>query len=224
MTAEGAAPPPRSSTTPTTTPARWRPRPGALNPYKLGIELFRDIEERWNKGQLRQGVGRVRRPATPSRAWDKQLGLGRQKIFEVRTHLQRHHLHRHVPHRRVLPSSRSCSSSASTSSATAAGRSSSREFKKVKKQAARPADQLRPAVHLRRGRQLREPRRAAAAPTSTTGRISSSTTPGRRCATSRRCGTDPATSSPGWTARASASATTGRTTPRRRSTSSLTFP
>lgn len=23
-----------------------------LNPYKLGIELFRDIEERWNRGNL----------------------------------------------------------------------------------------------------------------------------------------------------------------------------
>ena len=27
-------------------------QPGRLNPYKLGIELFRDIEERWNKGQF----------------------------------------------------------------------------------------------------------------------------------------------------------------------------
>jgi stage V sporulation protein R len=25
---------------------------GKLNPYKLGIELFRDIEERWNKGRF----------------------------------------------------------------------------------------------------------------------------------------------------------------------------
>jgi len=23
-----------------------------LNPYKLGVELFRDIEERWNKGRF----------------------------------------------------------------------------------------------------------------------------------------------------------------------------
>ena len=23
-----------------------------LNPYKLGIELFRDIEDRWNKGRF----------------------------------------------------------------------------------------------------------------------------------------------------------------------------
>ena len=27
-----------------------------LNPYKLGIELFRDIEERWNNGPIRQGI------------------------------------------------------------------------------------------------------------------------------------------------------------------------
>ncbi len=27
-------------------------QPGQLNPYKLGIELFRDIEDRWNKGRF----------------------------------------------------------------------------------------------------------------------------------------------------------------------------
>src|SRR5438445_8172152 len=26
--------------------------PGRLNPYKLGIELLRDIEDRWNKGKF----------------------------------------------------------------------------------------------------------------------------------------------------------------------------
>ena len=35
--------------------------PTRLNPYKLGIELFRDIEDRWNTRPLRQGVRRVRR-------------------------------------------------------------------------------------------------------------------------------------------------------------------
>jgi stage V sporulation protein R len=34
--------------------------PGRLNPYKLGLELWRDIEERWNTGRT-AGVGRVRR-------------------------------------------------------------------------------------------------------------------------------------------------------------------
>ena len=32
--------------------ARWPARPTRLNPYKLGIELFRDIEDRWNSGRF----------------------------------------------------------------------------------------------------------------------------------------------------------------------------
>ena len=54
-----------------------------LNPYKLGIELFKDIEERWNRGQF----GPEFEACTDARErarWDRQLGLGRQKIFEVR--------------------------------------------------------------------------------------------------------------------------------------------
>jgi stage V sporulation protein R len=57
--------------------------PGQLNPYKLGVELYRDIEERWNTGRFgpewESCTSREER-----RAWDKHLGLGRQKIFEVR--------------------------------------------------------------------------------------------------------------------------------------------
>ena len=36
------------------------------------------------QGPLRQGVERVRRPGRARRTWDKRLGLGRKKIFEVR--------------------------------------------------------------------------------------------------------------------------------------------
>lgn len=57
--------------------------PGRLNPYKLGIELLRDIEERWNKGQFGPEWEACDDYET-KRDWDKQLGLGRQKIFEVR--------------------------------------------------------------------------------------------------------------------------------------------
>jgi stage V sporulation protein R len=57
--------------------------PGRLNPYKLGIELLRDIEERWNKGQFGP-EWEACDDAEARRNWDKQLGLGRQKIFEVR--------------------------------------------------------------------------------------------------------------------------------------------
>ncbi len=57
--------------------------PGRLNPYKLGIELLRDIEERWDKGQFGPEWEECDNYEA-KRDWDKQLGLGRQKIFEVR--------------------------------------------------------------------------------------------------------------------------------------------
>ncbi len=57
--------------------------PTRLNPYKLGIELFRDIEERWNKGQFGP-EWEACDDAHERERWDKQLGLGREKIFEVR--------------------------------------------------------------------------------------------------------------------------------------------
>jgi stage V sporulation protein R len=54
-----------------------------LNPYKLGLELFRDIEERWDKGRFGKEYEdcddlKVREK------WDLKLGLGREKVFEVR--------------------------------------------------------------------------------------------------------------------------------------------
>jgi stage V sporulation protein R len=58
-------------------------QPGRINPYKLGVELFRHVEERWNKGQFGKDWDEVDDFATKKR-WDKQLGAGRQKIFEVR--------------------------------------------------------------------------------------------------------------------------------------------
>src|SRR4051794_13563877 len=58
-------------------------QPGRLNPYKLGIELFRDIEERWNKGQFGPEYDECDDFEERQR-WDKGLGLGRRKIFEVR--------------------------------------------------------------------------------------------------------------------------------------------
>jgi stage V sporulation protein R len=57
--------------------------PGGLNPYKLGIELFRDIEERWNKGQFGKDWDQCE-DYNIRKNWDKKLGKGREKIFEVR--------------------------------------------------------------------------------------------------------------------------------------------
>jgi stage V sporulation protein R len=56
---------------------------GRLNPYKLGIELLRDIEERWDKGRFGKEYDECD-DLDKKRKWDLQLGLGRKKIFEVR--------------------------------------------------------------------------------------------------------------------------------------------
>ncbi|MDC3957395.1 SpoVR family protein [Polyangium jinanense] len=57
--------------------------PGRLNPYKLGVELFRYIEERWNKGRFGREWEECN-DLDAKRSWDMRLGLGRQKIFQVR--------------------------------------------------------------------------------------------------------------------------------------------
>ncbi len=58
-------------------------QPGQINPYKIGIELFRDIEDRWDRGKFGKEYDECDSLVTKSK-WDKQLGLGRKKIFEVR--------------------------------------------------------------------------------------------------------------------------------------------
>ncbi len=57
--------------------------PGHMNPYKLGIELFKDIEDRWNKGKFGKDYDDCDQTNELAQ-WDKNLGLGREKIFEVR--------------------------------------------------------------------------------------------------------------------------------------------
>ena len=57
--------------------------PGRLNPYKLGVELLRNIEDRWNKGQYGKEWDECD-SMEQKRNWDRRTGLGRQKIFEVR--------------------------------------------------------------------------------------------------------------------------------------------
>jgi stage V sporulation protein R len=56
---------------------------GKLNPYKLGIELLRDVEERWDKGKFGKEYDDCDNIAE-KRHWDKQLGLGKKKLFEIR--------------------------------------------------------------------------------------------------------------------------------------------
>jgi stage V sporulation protein R len=56
---------------------------GRLNPYKLGLELLRDIEDRWNKGKFGKEYDECE-DAAAKQKWDMGLGKGRDKIYEVR--------------------------------------------------------------------------------------------------------------------------------------------
>jgi stage V sporulation protein R len=58
-------------------------QPGRINPYKIGVELYRDIEDRWNRGKFGKEYDDCD-DMVQKHHWDKKLGLGRQKIFEVR--------------------------------------------------------------------------------------------------------------------------------------------
>ncbi len=56
---------------------------GQLNPYKLGVELYRNVEDRWNKGQFGKDWEECTDLAE-KRNWNLRLGLGKQKLMEVR--------------------------------------------------------------------------------------------------------------------------------------------
>ena len=57
--------------------------PTRLNPYKLGIELFRDIEDRWNRGCFGKDFDECD-DAREKEEWNTGHGKGREKMFEVR--------------------------------------------------------------------------------------------------------------------------------------------
>jgi len=54
-----------------------------INPYKIGIELYRDIEYRWNTGKFGKEYNECDDMVLKSK-WNKDLNLGRAKIFDVR--------------------------------------------------------------------------------------------------------------------------------------------
>ena len=58
-------------------------RPGQLNPYALGVQLWRHIEERWDKGQHGKAWSDIEDPDARARYDDKSM-RGREKLFEVR--------------------------------------------------------------------------------------------------------------------------------------------
>ncbi len=58
---------------------------GRINPYKIGLELFRHIERRWDAGQFGREWETCDDMAARA-AWDTKAGKGMEKIFEVRKH------------------------------------------------------------------------------------------------------------------------------------------
>lgn len=55
----------------------------SLNPYKVGVELFRYIKERWDTGRFGKEWEECD-DLEARRTWDRTLNLGLQKIFQVR--------------------------------------------------------------------------------------------------------------------------------------------
>lgn len=55
----------------------------SMNPYKLGFNLFLHIEDCWNKGKFGREYENCK-DERQKREWDLKLGLGKEKIFEVR--------------------------------------------------------------------------------------------------------------------------------------------
>ncbi|MCA8942101.1 MAG: SpoVR family protein [Planctomycetes bacterium] len=58
-------------------------QPGQINPYKLGVELFRHIEHRWDVGKFGPEYRKCE-DAEQRRAWHIPTNEGRDKIFQVR--------------------------------------------------------------------------------------------------------------------------------------------
>ena len=54
-----------------------------LNPYRLGLELYRDIEDRWNRGRHGKDWEECQDRAAREN-WDTGAMAGREKIFQVR--------------------------------------------------------------------------------------------------------------------------------------------
>jgi stage V sporulation protein R len=58
-------------------------QPGGINPYKLGLELLRDIEDRWNRGRFGKEYNECD-DLDVKLHWNRNLGQGREKLFQVR--------------------------------------------------------------------------------------------------------------------------------------------
>ena len=55
----------------------------SMNPYKIGFEILLDVEDRWNKGKFGPEYEECK-DMKQKAEWDKKLGLGMEKVFELR--------------------------------------------------------------------------------------------------------------------------------------------
>ncbi len=141
-------------------------QPGRLNPYKLGIELFRDIEERWDKGQFGPEYDACD-DQEERRRWDRETRPGPAEDLRGPQDPQRRDLRGYVPDARLLPASQYVQLQAQRP----AGNLRDREPRVQEDQGAAPLrpDQLRPADHPGQGREPPEPGRVVPRSTSTSG-------------------------------------------------------
>jgi spore cortex formation protein SpoVR/YcgB (stage V sporulation) len=57
--------------------------PRVPNPYLVGLKIFEDVEDRWNKGRFGREWEECEDPEKKE-SWDLGTGQGKEKIFEVR--------------------------------------------------------------------------------------------------------------------------------------------
>ncbi len=57
--------------------------PHTINPYLMGVKIYEDIEDRWDKGRFGKEWEECPDPEEKKR-WDRKLGQGRAKVLEVR--------------------------------------------------------------------------------------------------------------------------------------------
>ena len=102
-------------------------RPGSSTRTSSASSCCRHIEERWNKGRFGKEWDECD-DYERARNWDKRLGLGRQKIFEVRklyndvTFIDEFFTEEFCQRAQVLLASRSTSAAATTRSTRASSR------------------------------------------------------------------------------------------------------
>ena len=161
---------------------------GQLNPYKLGVELYRNIEERWDRGQFGKEWEECD-DLDAKKNWNLRLGLGKKKIFEVRA------LYNDVTFIDEFLTPDFCRDhklfSFSLVEPQRALRDRDARVQGGEGEAPLPADERRQPVHLRRGRELREPRRAPPPPRSPGARPAAGLREGGACGASSACGSGP---------------------------------